>query len=67
MCHVHQAECPLNYPLGDKSTHKSRHTLLDLSNLYISLVGAIEAREKLFDGKIFFPFEGFMPLRDVPV
>jgi len=54
VCHVHQAECPLNNLLGDKSTHKRFHMLPDLSNFCISLVGAVEAEKNLCDDKIFF-------------
>lgn len=52
MCHVHQAECPLNNPLGNKSTHNSTHMFPDINNICISLVGAIDIGKKLFDGKI---------------
>lgn len=62
-----QAECPLNYPLGDESMHSGTHMLLDLSSLCISLVGAVKAGKKMFDFKMFFPFEEFMQLRDTPI
>ena len=54
MSNVHQAECPLNNPLGVKSTHKRFHMLPDLSSFCISLVGVIETEKNLCDGKIFF-------------
>lgn len=62
--HLNVATGSSKLPLGDKSTYTSIHMRLDLSN---SLVGARKAVGKLFDGKNYFPFEGFMPLRNAPI